>query len=128
MDRVEKVHTIEDFHDSPRKGIADLNGVAHWFECEWDKAADDYAATYLLSPVDDLTLSLATERDEIFGRWVEAFRAGTVALDTFPALRDEKARYDELTKRLDGKLSLNPERQARAVGTFVEDGVVWEIR
>ncbi len=114
----ERVHTMTDFYDGPRGGIADLDGRPHLYESEWEDSADDYASTFLLSPIGPDLLALALEDWAIWERWWTAFHSGAATLDTHPALPGDRARHDELEQVLKNRLTIDPENFVRARGTF----------
>jgi hypothetical protein len=37
----ERVHTMTDYYDGPRKGLANFEGMPHLYEAEWDDQADN---------------------------------------------------------------------------------------
>jgi hypothetical protein len=37
----ERVHTVSDYFDGPREGLADYCGTPHRYKSVWDKAADE---------------------------------------------------------------------------------------
>ena len=49
----DRVHTVNDYYDGPRLGIADVDGVPHIYEAEFDHSSDEYGDTYYVSPVDE---------------------------------------------------------------------------
>jgi len=114
----ERVHTMTDYHDGPRRGIADFDGRPHLYESEWDDQADDYASTFKLSPVEPRVLALALESWDIWRRWETAFHQGRITQDTHPALPAEKARSDELDGILKRELRIDDQTFLRAVGEF----------
>ena len=42
----ERVHTMTDYYDGPRQGVADYQGHPHAYHCEWSEDDDSYADTY----------------------------------------------------------------------------------
>ncbi|MFB7666393.1 hypothetical protein ACFC1R_20970 [Kitasatospora sp. NPDC056138] len=106
-DGFERVHVELAWYDGPREGIADVDGVPHYFlSHDFDPA--DAADEYLVWPVDETAVALEREQWEIFARWNSRYEAGTAALDTHPGQGGIDGRYDELTARL------APHRQAPA--------------
>src|SRR5262249_26721368 len=76
-DKYEIVHSMTDFWDGPRQGIANFNGIPHLYESEFDKFTEnDWQDTYLLMPIDEATFQLAMEDWEIWRRWETAFHSG----------------------------------------------------
>src|SRR6186713_1004995 len=49
----DRVHTVTDYYDEPRRGIADVDGVPHIYEAEFDHSTAEYGDTYYVSPVDE---------------------------------------------------------------------------
>lgn len=112
------VHTITDWYDGARGGIADLSGKPHYYECRWDEAKDDWSEVYLLRQIDDETFRLALEDWEIWLRWDAAFREGRTTQDTHPALPEDRTRHTELAEVLTGRLVITPEKLIKAKGKF----------
>jgi len=100
----ERVHTISDFYDCPREGIADYQGRAHRFKCQWDSVADDWTRTFALTPIDETTLRLATEQWELWRAWERSFHAGRVPQSSHPGFGGKDARYDELEQLIAARL------------------------
>jgi hypothetical protein len=114
----EIVHTVTDYYDGPRGGIADYQGKPHIYSSLWDKAADNWSDTFLLQPVDEETFRLAMEHWAIWCRWERAFQAGQTTKATHPALPDERTRHNELAAILTPRLQVNPKQAIRAKGRF----------
>ncbi len=100
----ERVHTIWDYYDGPREGLADFCGRPHYYKNSWDKAADDWSTLYELAPVDSETLQLALEQWAIWVAWNEKFRAGHVAEESHPGHGGKIPRYDELEVILEARI------------------------
>lgn len=58
----ERVVTVEDFYDRPRRGVAYLDGKLHVYESPFDDAEDDYSEIYSLTPIDEALLPLIEEK------------------------------------------------------------------
>jgi len=114
----ERVYTMTDYYDGPRRGIASFRGTPHEYVAEFDHSKDDHAETFELRPVDAETLRLALEDWEIWLRWDDAYKAGHVTLDTHPALPTERVRHDEIAPVLAARLAALPGPAIRASGTF----------
>lgn len=56
-----RVLTINDSYDGPRLGLAELRGVPHIYEAEFDHSSDYYGDTYFLSPIEPDLLALILE-------------------------------------------------------------------
>jgi hypothetical protein len=102
----ERVFTVWDYYDGPRSGIAEFLGQPHYYVCEWNAALNDYAETFILTPVDDETLSLALEQWAIWQEWDSARHRGVVSQSTHPALPGVHPRYAELEALLKARISL----------------------
>jgi hypothetical protein len=113
----ERVHTMTDYWDGPRAGIADFDGRPHAYASRFDEARDDYEEVFELRPVDDETLALALEDWQMFQRWEEAYRAGKVTLDAHQVLLEDRARHQEIAGALRERLAAlpGPVTLARAV-------------
>ena len=114
----DRVYTVTDYWDGPRKGIADFEGRPHLYVSDWDDPADDYASTFRLSPVEHRVLALALEDWDIWLRWQTAFHKGRTTLETHPALPEDRARHDELREILERNLKIDERDYVRAHGDF----------
>ena len=114
----ERVHTMTDYYDGPRKGIADFGGRPHLYESEWDDDADDWASTFKLSPVEPRVLALALEAWGIWRRWETAFHQGRTSRETHPVLPEDKSRSEELHEILERELKIEEHGFVRARGYF----------
>lgn len=111
------VHTITDWYDGARAGIADVHGEPHYYQNSWDESEDDWSAVYLLVRVDEETFRLAMEDWQIWLRWEAAFHEGRTTLETHPALPADRARHDELAKVLAERLAISDDA-IEATGEF----------
>ena len=100
----ERVYTVTVYWDGPREGVADYEGVPHHYIAEWNDVRDEYAETYSLTPIDDVTLALLLEDWAIWSRWKVAFHRGEVDLASHPALPEDRVRYKELEAELSVRL------------------------
>lgn len=114
----EVVHTLTDWYDGPRKGIADYCGQPHLFESEWLDGENMDADTFLLSPVDAETFLLALESWAIWRRWETAFHQDKVSEESHPALPEDRMRHEELESLLEGRLKVNPSQSLRKKADF----------
>lgn len=112
------VLTINDYYDGPRLGIAELNGVPHIYEAEFDHSTDEYGDTYFLSPIDKQLLVAVIEDWEIWCRWNKAHKQGEVTIDTHPALPHERSRHEELKDIIGDRLKADPSKRSRYKGVF----------
>ena len=121
----ETVHTMTDYYDGPRRGIADLGGLPHLYTSTWPDIDSDEQDVFELRAIDAETLSLALESWAIWLRWEEAFHDGAIGLDTHPALPAERARHDELDRVLELRFAtveaLPPDARAHADFRVAQD-------
>ncbi len=100
------VHTMEDYYDGPRSGVADFDGQPHYYRSiyldspEWNPDEDRFE----LSPVTAEVLAAACEAAAIFDRW-DSMRKSTPGFiytdEEFGALPDERPRSRELEQFLE---------------------------
>ena len=112
------MHTVTDYYDGPREGIADLGGAPHLYKAEWYAEQDNYADTFMLMPLDSETLALALEDWAIWKRWERAFHQGLADPESHPALPSDRERFEELLDLLGERLVIDPERSVRKLGEF----------
>lgn len=114
----DRVLTINDYYDGPRLGIAELNGLPHIYEAEFDHSSEEYGDTYFLSSVDQALLELVMEDWAIWCRWDDAHSKGEVPPETHPALPQDRARHEELKIRIGDRLRSDPDSRRRYRGRF----------
>ena len=124
----EIVHTMTDYWDGPRGGVAQFQGRPHVYKSLFDYATDDWSDVFLLQPIDEETLELALEDWAIWKRWDAAYATGLTTTKTHPALPADRARHDELQAILAERLRVDSTTAVRAKGDFkVRDaqGILW---
>lgn len=100
-DGFEPTYVDLEWYDGPRKGLALVDGVPHYYEGrEYDRA--DEADEYLVWPASEAAVALEREQWAIFIR----YQLSDAGLEQYPADGGVDARYDEL------QLLLAPHRQA----------------
>ncbi len=114
----DRVLTINDYYDGPRLGVAELNGVPHIYEAEFDHRTDEYGDTYFLSPIDADLLSLLLEDWDIWRRWDAAYRRNEVTVESHPALPEERKRHEELKRAIGDRLRTDPVSRLYLRGRF----------
>jgi hypothetical protein len=103
----EEVFTVTDYYDGPRKGIANFRGQPHFYDCIFDEAQDEYSELYRLTPISRRIFELAKEDWKIWRKWESAYHSGKVALQSHPALPQDRARHEEIRTVLDSALTTN---------------------
>lgn len=135
---MDKILTILDYHDGPRKGIAEFRGKPHYYECVFDKRTDEYTDTYMLSRITEELLEKALESWGIWKRWKRAFDEGQVSIDSHPALPEDRERRDVLERELKHSLKIDHDKAFAAKAIFRKshisdneylefDKVEWEV-
>ena len=115
----EIVHTMTDWYDGPRRGVADFQGRPHLYECERDYSnANTYASTFLLTSIPQDLFLLAVEDWAIWLRWEAAFKKGAVTHESHPALPAERGRHIVLRNLLRKRLKSVARRSFRVAADF----------
>lgn len=114
----EVVHTLTDWYDGPRRGVADYHGQPHLFESEWLDGKNLDADTFLLMPIAPDTFTLAIEAWAIWRRWETAFHQGKTSRDTHPALPEDRLQHNDLERLLKGRLVIDRARAVRKRAEF----------
>ena len=52
---MEKVYTVTDYYDGPRRGVADFVAIPHAYELLFDDSEDEWEAHFSFGPVDQYT-------------------------------------------------------------------------
>lgn len=92
----ERVYVENDWHDGPRAGIADIDGVPHRFQSPFDEIADEYLSVYEVWPVSENELALEIEQWGIFVDWNRRYESGEADIETHPGSGGIDLRYDEI--------------------------------
>jgi hypothetical protein len=96
----EKVFVELEWYDGMRAGIANVQGVPHYFRTEdYIHPADE--VTFLTWKLDEEGLAQEIECWEIFVDWNDRYEAGEATADSHPGSGGLNARYDELERLLD---------------------------
>lgn len=114
----EAVHTVWDYFDGPRTGLADYRGLPHYFVCQFDTAADDYSDLFTLALVDDETLALALKQWAIWRKWEAAFHTGAATQDSHPGIKGNNATYVAYEAEVQERLRKLPCLQYSVRATF----------
>jgi hypothetical protein len=112
----ERVHTVEEYYDGPRTGVANYRGAPHAYRCEWSEADDEYANTFELRPIDEDTLALVLELWNVWRAWEASFHRGEVGADTHPAVPNQNPQFAALDAQVAERVrSIAASRRVRAV-------------
>ena len=133
---MERVYTVEDYYDGPVSGIADLDGVPHYYECIFDESNDEYSNLYRLSRISEKAFQLSKEQWQMWLRWSEAFNEGKVEANTHPVLPEDKERNSEIEKLISREKLISEENHCVRQAEFIAPGkpgwasewfVVWHL-
>ena len=127
----ESVHTMTDFYDGPRRGVADFKGAPHFYESTFGDvgdAPDEADDIFQLSPITDDAFQLALEDWAIWLRWQAANQRGETSNETHPALPIDRPRHDELQPMLDRLLKIDPNDLVNAIAEFRNNDSQLEVR
>lgn len=115
----EAVHTVNDYYDGPRNGIADYRWAPHVYKCVWDDSTDDWSVVFLLSPITPEQMSAVEEAWSIWRRYRANFQQGNLLPgDEHPALEGDWPRHEQLRGIVDDALVVDEARAVRAVPEF----------
>lgn len=119
----ESVHTVDEYYDGPRSGIADYQRLPHFYRSvyldgdTWDPDEDRFE----LSPLPPHIRDLATEAFRLWHRWQVAADAGAapdLEPDDARVLPEHRARYAELQQLVEPFCRVDPRRRIVARGLF----------
>jgi hypothetical protein len=128
MSEFETVHTMTDFYDGPRGGVADFRCEPHVYESQFSDAINNYTDDFHLSPISDAVFQLALEDWEIWLRWHAAFERGETDQETHPVLPEDRERHDEVEKQLAQSLMIDRDNFLVAKAEFRNVNSNLEVR
>jgi hypothetical protein len=111
----EHVYVENEWYDGPRAGVADINGSPSRFKSLFDEKDDDYTGTFLIWPIDKLTLDLEIEQWNIFVAWNSLYESGRAVLQCHPGHGGVDARWDDLQVLLERSRAEVPPDARRAI-------------
>jgi hypothetical protein len=103
----ETVHTMTDWYDGPRRGVAIVQGQPHLYVSCWTNIDADCDDIFLLSPITEDLFSAALEDWAIWKRWEFAHKNGNASIETHPALPADLERHMEIEKILTQRLVID---------------------
>jgi hypothetical protein len=101
-----------------RQGIANLKGQPHFYDCVFDESQGGYTNLYRLTPITRHIFDLAIEDWGIWQRWELAFHTGRTALESHPALPQDRTRHEEIMALLGSAPKTDPDTSIIRVGAF----------
>jgi hypothetical protein len=123
MDKAwEPVHTMDDWYDGPRGGVADYGGLPHYYRSvfldtpRWNPDEDRFE----LTPLSSVGVSAALELQAIHERWQKARFANAVPDDPDDerVLPSDRTRRDQLERLLAAERAANAGRAILVHGEF----------
>ncbi|MGK5557319.1 hypothetical protein ACSNOI_37495 [Actinomadura kijaniata] len=96
-DGFERVHVELSRYDGPVKGLADVDGVPHYFE---RLGLDAFEDPYAVWPASEGAVAMEREQWAIYISWLRRYEAGEADGDGHPGAGGVDARYDELESLL----------------------------
>jgi hypothetical protein len=122
MEPWEPVHTVDDWYDGPRGGVADHGGRPHHYRSlyldneRWNADEDRFE----LTPVSADAVGWTQECGNILRRYYAAYHAGTAPDDPDDerVLPEDRARRDELEQKFSAELTANKYRTFVVRGEF----------
>lgn len=124
----ERVHTVTDFWDGPREGVADYGGVPHVYRSVWRREQGEWDDDrFFLSPITPEEASLALEDWAIWKRFAEHYRGRTAPVPEnrtdWGVLPEDLPRRRELRRLLAPVLTLDRSRCIIARADFRSRGL-----
>jgi hypothetical protein len=112
----ERVYAELDWYDGPRKGLADVDGVAHYFAAVNDyDCGDAHDEEFLIWPASVDTLALERRQWRMFVAWNNCYERGQATVESHPGHGGIDSEYDKLTVALEpGRTPAPHSRTARA--------------
>jgi hypothetical protein len=83
-----------------RSGLADVDGIPHYFQAADYDDPDEPEDSYFVWPASEAALALEREHWAIFVAWHNRYRTGKATTDSHPAHGGINTRFDELTELL----------------------------
>jgi len=111
----EHVYVENVWYDSPRDGVADVNGVPHRYKWVYDYADDQYLGTFMVWPIDKGEFELEVEHWRIYVEWNQLHESGLADACSHPGDGGRNARWDELQDLLEESRSEVPATATPAV-------------
>jgi hypothetical protein len=117
-DAWERVYTVNDYHDRPRFGVANLGGKPHVYQAEFSDQLDDYTESFWLREINEHLLTLVLEDWAIWLRWKKAHQQGRATIESHPALPQDRARHAEISSLIGDQLTARPDNSVVKLASF----------
>jgi len=107
--KLDRVLTVDEFRDAPRRGVAELHGVPHIYEAEFDHSGEGYGDTYFLSPIERGLLALVLQERAIRQRRDLAVARGDAPPECGPSLPEDRPRLEAIRHLVGARVRVDPE-------------------
>jgi hypothetical protein len=98
-DGFEHVYVELDWYDGPRAGLADVNGVPHYFAAVNDDNGDD--DEYVIWPATTRAVAMEQRQWQLFVAWNDRYENGDATVCEHPGHGGVSEEYDRLTEALE---------------------------
>ena len=110
---LETVYVVDEWYDGPRTGFANFQQKPHFYrslflDIENDDDYDPDEDRFELTPVPEQVVDWAVASHQLWRKWDEAYRAGTLLPDVNDGMRvlpEDRALYTELRERVEMYMS-----------------------
>lgn len=127
-ERWQRVLTCTDYYDGPLKGVADVDGVPHIYDRQFDSLEDDHSDLFTLTKPEPDLQALLLESWQMWLGWDVAYKRGDVGIDTHPALSSIQTWYKELELAIEAALERRTSKSFVMRGVFKTEGGGWRVR
>lgn len=123
----DRVHTVDDYYDGPRRGVADFRGEPHQYRslyldgATWNSGEDRFH----LTPISPTALDLAVRRFRLWQRWQMASLQGTASVltpDEPRILEEDLAEFASIDAALAIEYAQPKSAELLVRGTFSQSG------
>jgi hypothetical protein len=123
----ESVHTVNEYYDGPRLGVADFDGRPHVYRSLWlDAVDDDDDCLFALAPISPEAFAAVVEDWTIWRRFEHAYHHGQVQWSgedaDWGALPEDGTRHRQLAQAVEAALVIDESLRHLARGAFRAKG------
>lgn len=112
------LYLVTDYCELPRKGIADYNGVPHYFVSLFDDNSNDWSDIFMLFKIDNHLFDLSLIAWAIERRFSVSKIEEDIQYNRISALPEEKNKLNSIINHIETKISINPHAAAYVYGKF----------
>lgn len=114
----EPVHTIRDFYDGIRSGLADFGGRPHYFESRFDPEIDDWSDRFTIYTASPEFAVRERRHHEIFLEWNVQVHQGLASQSSHPGRGGINPEYDDLERWLNDQIKMLMPLESFYAATF----------